>query len=107
MEKQMASNSLENGAVILIAPDQDLGDAPQGLDEQMLVLLADALVLGQHIVQGSRRGGKKGIEIVELELLSIVLHSISFDRFRLPRAISIGESKITSDSPESALVWTI
>ena len=45
------SNLLEDGAVILVAPDENFGDGSEGLDQETPVALRDRLVLVQHRVQ--------------------------------------------------------
>ena len=42
---------LKDGAVVLVAPDENLGDGPQGLDQQAPVSIRHRLVLVQHRVQ--------------------------------------------------------
>ena len=44
-------SSLEDGAVVLVAPDEYLGDGPQSLHQQAAVPLRDGVVLLQDIVQ--------------------------------------------------------
>lgn len=39
---------LEDGAVVLVAPDQDLGNGAQRLDKKVLVVLRHRLVLVQN-----------------------------------------------------------
>lgn len=50
---------LKHRAVILVPPDEDLGDGPDGLHQQVPVLLCDGGVLGQHVVQVPERKGRK------------------------------------------------
>ena len=42
---------VKHGAVILVSPDQDLGNGSDGLHQQPLVALGDCLVLAQHRVK--------------------------------------------------------
>lgn len=42
---------LKHGAVILVSPNQDLGDGADGLHQQVPVLLRDCCVFGQDMVQ--------------------------------------------------------
>ena len=44
---------LKDGAVVLVAPDENLGDGPQRLDQQAPVSVRHRLVLVQHRVQVS------------------------------------------------------
>lgn len=50
---------LKHGAVVLVSPDEDLGDGPERLHQQAAVALIDRLVLGQHRVQIPRKKGKR------------------------------------------------
>lgn len=47
----LLQEEVEDGAVILVAPDEDLGDGAQRLHQDALVLLRHRLVLGQQVVQ--------------------------------------------------------
>ena len=48
-------NSLEDGAVILIAPDEDLSDGSERFHEQTSIPLGHGLVLRKHRVQIPRK----------------------------------------------------
>lgn len=50
---------LKYRAVILIPPDQDLGDGSDGLHQQVPVLFCDGGVFGQHVVQIPERKERK------------------------------------------------
>ena len=50
---------LKYRAVILIPPDQNLGDGSDGLHQQVPVLFCDGGVFGQNVVQIPERKGKK------------------------------------------------
>lgn len=50
---------LKYRAVILIPPDQDLGDGSNGLHQQVPVLLCDSGVFGQNMVQIPERKERK------------------------------------------------
>ena len=52
-QKRRLANILEDAAVILIAPDQYLGDAAQCFDEQVFVVLGDRLILVEDSEQVS------------------------------------------------------
>ena len=51
------SHLLKYRAVVLVSPDEDLGDRPERLHEEAAVALRDGLVLAQHAVQvpGTKR----------------------------------------------------
>lgn len=71
-------NSLENRAVILVAPNENLWDGAQRLDEQVLIALGDYLILVQD--------AKQIPAIIDDEMMMIVIsflfNGLGFSYFR-------------------------